>query len=289
MMLINRKKELRPRARVGEGGLLPIAEHAKNKNVQAKTFTSATTGGESQWLIMRLDSYFESWVAASNNFYFGQKCFLEASSQSRLESKIQDYVDKNSANAAQPMLRDKYGEYWILCKDNGLIDDYPHALTAAYDGMHLYQDLHYKDSELDTWREKVSNWVQYISGLTGPVDPPKGLGVYSVGNSTVAEGPPAYKPVTPAAPDKTNTDTSVSDTSTKTATDTASKTATDTGKPAKPASPWQIPAPGETTAPDSSDNLEFAPMPEKKVEIPWTPIVLGGGALVAIAYLVKQS
>lgn len=233
---------------------------AVDKTMYSKAFVSPS-GLSSQWLIMLAEETpANMWYAMSKDFFFGQKVVQSSYSQEGIEKNIQKFVDSNTTNVGQPMFRDALGEYWILGKDNGWITDSPYAMTSAYDGL-----LIYSPKALASDDKPIKNAVQaWVNLQTGPIDPPKDLYGYNVGNSTTAEGPPVYTVVKA---------------------DPAAGSAT--GDKAKDNSPFQLPTANATGPTGEPGMIEFAPK-TSTTNIPWTPILVGGGALLAVTYLIKQ-
>ena len=251
-------------------------EKAETGSVQVLTFTSAS-GQESRWLIMYMaqEPY---WFGASRDFFFSQKSAQRAVTLAGLKSDIQKFVDKKTTNYDQNLFKDKNDEYWLIAQYDGIVTDTTYALTGAYDGVALWGGEMVSASNKEKDIQKAINiWVDKFA--TGPVDPTKSLYGYNVGHYSVFEGPPTAEGKFAAAPPSSKDTTPATTPDSK---KSASKDAA--GKPA--ASPWQIPADAGADADQTDD---FAPAPKKKTDIPWTPIVLGGGALVAVAYLMKKS
>lgn len=285
------RKHIRQRAQVGiegsvttrEGWWSPtyyLFESAVPGSLQVINFTSKS-GESSRWLVLFLKTYGQ-WIGVSRDFYFSQKFVQSAATLSGLKSNIQDFVDKKTTNFDQLMYKDANGEYWVLGQDEGIINDFSYAVTGAYDGICLYGGTDIKAAERVADLEKaVSMWVTKYA--VGPVDPNKSLTGYNEGHYAVYEGPKTEKGELPKGPASQQEIEAAQKA-------IAGPGSADKKAPAKDASPWQIPAgpaaSGEAGGGGAEESV-FAPMPQKS-NIPWTPIVLGGGALLAAAYFMRK-
>lgn len=277
------RKVVRQRAHVGELQVVRTNESAnppvynvydaKRTTMESKVFTSPS-GQESRWLLLESNTSPSWWYAISRDFFFSQKSAQSAFSKSGLEDDIRSFVNRSTVNFNQELYQDKLGEYWVLGQEDSVFRDASYALTGAYDGRIVSGGENVEAAKKpDDLKKAIDLWV--VTYATGPIDPPSHLEGYNVGKPSATYGPPTleqsqqYKAPTDA------TDKAILDAK------------TDAKAAPKTASPWQLPAGGAGGAGlESAD--KFAPMPEKKIAIPWTPIIVGSGAVLTIAYLLKQ-